>query len=143
MDSTFVNSYKTARNYIETAVENEKNTLETITELATDKKFVGDYLQTMKTTIDHIGSAHLKALEKHMRAVADRLNIKFAKIQLTNLEKKSSKLIPKPTVKEVVIRPWEEYEEKPVKKILKQRFLGKTNQKSPVCYCNRTSPIPK
>jgi len=99
VDSTFVHSYKTARNYIETAVENEKNTLETISELATDKKFVGDYLQTMKKTIDQIGNAHLIALEKHMRAVANQLQIKAGKIQFTDLEKKASKVIPKPTTK--------------------------------------------
>ena len=98
-DETIADSYKMARIYVETAVENEKSTLESILELADNKKVVGDYVETMKKTINQIGTAHLIAIEKHMMATARRLNTKPVKIQMTNLEKKAAKIVPRPTAK--------------------------------------------
>ena len=110
VDTTFTDSYKMARVYVETAVKNEIATLETIMELATDKKMVSDYLKTMKKTINQIGSAHLQALDKHMKAAAVRLNVKPAKIKFSDLEKKAAKIIPRPTAK-VTMNGYQGYRE--------------------------------
>ncbi len=109
-DSTFSDSYKAARNYVQAAKENEKDTLDTILELAADKAFVGDYVEAMKKTIDQIGSAHLAALEKHMRAVAEKLKIEPATIQWSELEQKAAKIVPKPTSK-VTMNGYQGYRE--------------------------------
>ncbi len=92
-------SYKRARIQVETAMINEKDSLGSILELAEDKKAVGDYIVKMQKTIGTIGKSHLAALKTHMEAITKNLGIKPVKIQWTELEKKASKLIPKPTAK--------------------------------------------
>ena len=96
---TLNKTYKKARLLVETAVANEKDTLESILELSDNKKAVGSYISKMQKTIDGVGNAHLAALKAHMEATAGRLGIKPVKIQRTDLEKKAAKLIPKPTSK--------------------------------------------
>lgn len=92
-------SYKRARIQVEAAMANEKDTLETILELADDKKTVSNYIIKMQKTIDSVGKANLAALQAHMEVVAKKLGIKPVKILWTDLEKKASKIIPKPTAK--------------------------------------------
>jgi aminopeptidase YwaD len=96
---TLANSYKSARTYVEGAVLNEKDTLDSILELATDKAAVGNYILQMKKTVDAVGDANLAALQAHMEATARRLGQKPVVIALTDLEKKAVKIIPKPTAK--------------------------------------------
>ena len=96
---TLGEAYHTARIRVQAAMTNEKFTLESVLELADNKKMVGDYVARMKTTIDKIGKAHLGALETHLGIVAKRLNTRPVKIQLTDLEKKAAKMVPKPTAK--------------------------------------------
>jgi hypothetical protein len=62
----------------------------------------------MKKTIDMIGKAHLDALKIHMEAVARKLHIKPVKILRTDLEKKASRIVPKPTAK-VKMNGYREY----------------------------------
>jgi len=95
----FPDAYKLARVYIETAVTNEKNTLETVNQLAVDKKRVGDYIQAAKKSVDRIGETQLAALEMHMRATAARLDTKPISVQLAADEKKAAKIVPKQTAK--------------------------------------------
>ncbi|UCC40135.1 MAG: M28 family peptidase [Candidatus Aminicenantes bacterium] len=92
-------SYKKARTQVEAAIDNEKETLETVLELAEDKKTVASYIAHMQKTVDMIGKSHLTALKTHMEAVAEKLGVKPVKVLLTELERKASKLIPKPTAK--------------------------------------------
>jgi len=92
-------AYRMARVYVETGAQNEKNTLETVMELATDKKKLGDYIAATKKAIDQVAAAQLQILERHMLLTADRLKTEPVKLQLTDLEKKASKMIPKPTEK--------------------------------------------
>jgi hypothetical protein len=84
---------------VEGAVLNEKDTLDSILELATDKAAVGNYILQMKKTVDAVGDANLAALQAHMEATARRLGQKPVVIALTDLEKKAVKIIPKPTAK--------------------------------------------
>jgi altronate dehydratase len=87
------------RAYIEAAVVNEKATLETVNELAVDKKAVGDQVSGLQKTIDQVGASHLAALELHMKASARRLNVAPVVLQPTELEVKASKIVPKATAK--------------------------------------------
>ena len=92
-------SYKMARTYVEASVDNETATLESVMELAEDKRAVGSYVTKMKKTIGQFGEAHLKTLETHMAVVAKQLGVAPVKIRLTDLEKKAQKIVPKPTAK--------------------------------------------
>jgi hypothetical protein len=96
---TLLGSYKSARIQVEAAVANEKATLESILELAENKREVGGYLAKMKRTIDAVGKAHMDALKSHMEATAKKLGVKPVKIPLTALEKKAAKIVPRTTAK--------------------------------------------
>lgn len=94
---TLAQSYKKARLHVEMAVINEKETLESILELSRDKTTVGQYIEQMQKTIDTIGKSHLSVLQTHMAAVANRFGIKPVRVQLSELEKRAVKIVPKPT----------------------------------------------
>ncbi len=96
---TLEEAYRTARGYIEAAVINEKDTIDSVTQLAADKKRVGDYVQTVQKTLDQVGASHLAALDAHMKATATRLKVTPVTLKLTDLETKASKTVPKPTPK--------------------------------------------
>ena len=96
---TLGDAYKLARLYVETALTNEKNTLETVQQLSTDKKKVGDFLSAARKLVDQVGKSELEMLERHMKATADRLTVEPVKVQLTASEVKASKMYPKPTEK--------------------------------------------
>ena len=110
----FNDAYNIARMTLECAIANENATLESVLELAKDKKKVGDYVSKMKAVIDQIGKSHFAAIESHMLVVAKRLNTTPAQIILTDLDKKAAKMIPKPTkrIKEKGYRGYREYLEK-------------------------------
>jgi hypothetical protein len=96
---TLAESYKAARAQVEVSLVNEKATLDTVLELAKDKKDVGSYIDTMQKTIDSVALAHLAALDSHMKGVAQELGVKPVKIQWSVLEKKAAKIVPKSTEK--------------------------------------------
>jgi aminopeptidase YwaD len=97
--SNLADAYKLGRTYIEAAVVNERNTLESVNQLAVDKKATGDYVGGMQKMIDQVGASHLTALEMHMKGVARKLNAPPVVLQPTELEQKAAKLVPKPTAK--------------------------------------------
>jgi aminopeptidase YwaD len=108
--ATLTEAYKTARAYIEASLVNEKDTLATVSQLATDAKRVGDHIAALQKTIDQLGAAHLSAIDVHMRAVARRLDTAPVAPKLTELELKASRLVPRQTarVKEGGYRGWQE-----------------------------------
>lgn len=93
---TLASSYKKARLQVEMAMINEKETLDTILELATNKKAVGQYIRQMQNTIDSIGRSHLSVLQTHMNAAANRLGTRPVRVQLSEMEKKAARIVPKP-----------------------------------------------
>jgi hypothetical protein len=95
---TLAQSYKQARLHVEMAMINEKETLDSILELAKNKTAVGQYIRQMQKTIDTIGKSHLAALQTHMTTVAKRFGVKPVRIGLNELERKAAKIVPKPTV---------------------------------------------
>ncbi len=92
-------AYKSAVYLLDAAGINESQTLESIIELAADKKFVGDYIKNAVKTIRADVKSKSKALEMHMIAAAARLNTEKVKIKLTDLEKRAGKIIPRQTEK--------------------------------------------
>jgi len=94
---TLAQSYKEARLHVELAMVNEKETLESVLELAGNRTTVGQYIERMQKTIDAVGKSHLAALQTHMETVANKLGVRPARITLSEMEKNASKIIPKPT----------------------------------------------
>ena len=78
---------------------NEKDTLDTILELADDKISVGATINRMKQTVDALGRAHSDALQAHMEALARNRGIAPVRPVVTDLEKKAAKIVPRPTPK--------------------------------------------
>jgi aminopeptidase YwaD len=96
---SLASAYKSARTYIEAALLSERDTLDSILELATDKAKVGAYIATMKRTVDAVAAAHLAALKTHMEAVASGFKVKPVAVVLSDIEKKAAKMVPRPTAK--------------------------------------------
>ena len=101
-------AYRSANVYVEAATTNEKETLDSILELASDKVKVGNYIARLKKTVETVGGAHLAALQAHMEATAARLGTKPPKVAISELEKQAAKIIPKPTEK-VRLNGYNEY----------------------------------
>jgi aminopeptidase YwaD len=96
---TLEGSYKAARGYVEAALVNEKDTIDSVLQLATDKKRVGDYATSMQKTIEQVASSHLAALENHMKSTASRLKVTPVVLSASDLELKASRIVPKQTPK--------------------------------------------
>jgi hypothetical protein len=94
---SFADSYKSARAVIEAALTNERETLDSILELAADRAMVGAYIIKMKKTAEAVAAAHLGALQAHMEMVAAKLGTKPVVPVLSDLEKKVAKMVPRPT----------------------------------------------
>jgi hypothetical protein len=91
--------YRYARSVVEAAVINEKETLDSILQLAGDKASVGAYLAQMKKSVDALGAAHLATLQAHMEAAAKKLGQKPVVLVLSDLEKQALKVVPRATAK--------------------------------------------
>ena len=96
---TLAGAYKRAWIQVSTAVASEKDTLETVLELAESKPGVASHIKKMQESTDDAGAAQLAALRTHMETVARRLGVKPVRVQWTELEKKADKMVPKPTTK--------------------------------------------
>lgn len=91
--------YTGAREHIEAAVINEKDTLETVNELAADKGRVAAHVVALQKAMDQTGGAQLAALEAQMRAAAARLKAAPVVVRPTELEISASAMVPRPTPK--------------------------------------------
>lgn len=88
-----------ARDILEAAVMNEKDTLGSVLELAPGDASLSGHLAKMAKAVDGVGAAGLSALDAHRAAVAQKLGAKLAPVVLTELEKRAAKLVPRPTEK--------------------------------------------
>ena len=91
--------YQWARAHVEAAAINERATLQSVLELATDAAAVAAYVQEMQETITRIEQSHLAALETHMGTVAGRLGVAPVRLQPTALERRAARLVPRPTAR--------------------------------------------
>ncbi len=103
--------YKLARAHVTGTVMAEKETLESVLQLAEDAGRVGDYVGEMQGTVDAIGEAHLQALETHMEATATRLGARPVQLRQTDLERQASRIVPRQTalVKRDGYTGWQEH----------------------------------
>ncbi len=103
--------YQWAMAHVEASVINEKATLQTVLQLAEDAGRVGEYVQETSEMIDQLGEGHLSVLEAHMGAVAARLNTQPIRIRETDLERRASRSVPRPTalVKQDGYGGWQRY----------------------------------
>jgi len=92
-------SFKSARACVEAALVNERETLDSVLELATDRAKVGVHIAKMKKVTEAVAAAHLAALQAHMEMVAAGLGSKPVVPVLSDLEKKAAKMVPRPTPK--------------------------------------------
>jgi len=92
-------AYKSARAYLDATALNEKDTLETVNELAGDRKRVGDHVAALQKTVDQLQASQAAALDVHTRAAAARLKVAMPSLTLGELELQASKLVPRPTAK--------------------------------------------
>ncbi len=92
-------AYRSARAYVEAAAINEKETLDSVNQLALDKKRVGEHVALLQNGIDQVARAELAAIDAHMKAAATRLKTAPVVLKATDLEAAASKLVPKPTAK--------------------------------------------
>lgn len=91
---TFPDTVHLVRTRLERTAGNEKVTLESILELAEDKKAVAGYVDKMKRTIDAVSAAHVAAIDAHIAATAVRLGAEPVERKLTELEQRASRLVP-------------------------------------------------
>jgi hypothetical protein len=92
-------AYAAARGQVEAAVINEKETLDSVLELAADKNAMSGYLLRARQSVDGVGAAELAALKSHMESIAGKMKVAPVKLVPTALEKKAAGLIPRPTAK--------------------------------------------
>jgi len=107
----FADQYQLARAHVVGTVMAEKETLESVLQLAEDEGRVGDYVEEMQAAVDAIGGAHLQALEAHMEAAATRLGTPPAQDRQTDLEQEASRIVPSQTtlVKQDGYRGWQRH----------------------------------
>ncbi|HSK08954.1 MAG TPA: M28 family peptidase [Vicinamibacterales bacterium] len=91
--------YRAARGYVEAALINERDTLETVNELAVDRKRVAGHVALLQKSVEQVAAAHLATLEAQMRAAATRLGTAPVALKPTDLEAKASAVVPRPTAK--------------------------------------------
>ncbi|MBN1940164.1 MAG: M28 family peptidase, partial [Candidatus Aminicenantes bacterium] len=95
----FTAAYAAARGQVEAAVINEKDTLDSVLELAADKTALAAYIAKAKRSIEGVGNAGLASLKTHMETLAGRFGSPPVKLVPSELEKKAAALIPRPTAK--------------------------------------------
>ena len=91
---TLTADYKAAREHIEAAVINEKDTLETVNELAADKARVAAHVAALQKAADLAGAAQLAAVDAQMKALAARLKVAPVVLAPTELERAASAMVP-------------------------------------------------
>jgi hypothetical protein len=92
-------TYRRATGYIAAAAINERATLDSVMELASDKPRMGKHVTALKAAVSGLEEASLKVLDSQMRIAASLAGIKPIELSLTAEEKKAAGLIPRPTAK--------------------------------------------
>jgi len=87
-------NYKKAVWLVEAHAENEKATLRSVNELASEDDKISPHIETLVESIENIKQAHLLALESQMRMKATEFGMSAPAIVLNELEKKADAMIP-------------------------------------------------
>jgi aminopeptidase YwaD len=91
--------YGTGRAYVEAAAQNERATLDSVRELASDKAVFGKYVEEQKAAVTGIEKSALATLANDMRLTAGVLGVPPVVLKPDALGKKAAGMIPKPTAK--------------------------------------------
>ncbi len=91
--------YKKAAGYIAAAAINERATLDSVVELASDRARLGKHVTALKAAVSGLEEASLKTLESQMRITASLVGVKPIELDPTAEEKKAAGIIPRPTAK--------------------------------------------
>ncbi len=94
---TLADAYELARAHIAGTVMAEKETIESVLQLAEDQGRVGGYVEEMQGAIDAVGDAHRAGLAAHMAVTAARLGTSPVRVQQTDLERRASRIVPRQT----------------------------------------------
>ncbi|MBP1770798.1 MAG: hypothetical protein H6P96_1416, partial [Candidatus Aminicenantes bacterium] len=96
---TIAADYPWARGVLEAAVMNEKETLESVLELAPGDTALAAHIARLVKAVDGVGASGLAALDAHRTAVAAKLGVKPLPPVATELEKRAARIVPRPTAK--------------------------------------------
>jgi len=96
---TLTSAYAAARSQVEATVINEKETLDSVLELAADKTALAADISKAKQAVDGVGNAGLAELKARMESIARETKIPPVKLELSALEKKAAGIVPRPTAK--------------------------------------------
>jgi hypothetical protein len=96
---TIVADYPWARGVLEAAVMNEKETLESVREIAPGDTALAAHIARLVKAVDGVGASGLAALDAHRTAVAAKLGVKPLPPAATELEKRAARIVPRPTAK--------------------------------------------
>ena len=94
---TFAEARRLAHVYLSCALENEKDTLNAINELADDPQRITAYIDEMQDVLRSVTSGQESAIAHHASVVAARLGVDPSPPQPTELEQAAASLIPKQT----------------------------------------------
>jgi len=90
---------KKTRGYIEAAAINERATLDSVLQLATDQAKFGRYLDGLKAAVTAAEKADLQAFDENAKLTAAVLGLKSVVLKLDDLEARAAKITPKPLPK--------------------------------------------
>jgi len=96
---TFPATVKKARAYIEAAAVNERATLESVRQLASDPAKFDVYLAGLKAAVTSQEQGDLRTFDENVKWTSQLLGIKFSPAKPTDLEIKAAKIVPKPLPK--------------------------------------------
>jgi aminopeptidase YwaD len=93
----FENTYKRTKGYIEATIINEKATLSTTAELASNGVTFNPFLIKLTSSIDAAGKASISAFESYAETIAKSFGVTSIVFKPTELEIKAKTIIPKMT----------------------------------------------
>ncbi|HOW84567.1 MAG TPA: M28 family peptidase [Candidatus Aminicenantes bacterium] len=100
--AAFPGAYKKARGSVEASARNERETLDTVLELAAGKPGFAAYLAELRRSVDGLEAAQLRTLDQAMRLQTAGLGLKPVGLRLSAAEKRAAAIVPRtdPQVKD-------------------------------------------
>ncbi len=97
--ANFAEAYKNGTSNMDAVYQNEKETLESVSELFVNKSAMNKYLGKQLEQLENIYSSNLKILAEQMKTQSSLISASVVKLEASEKEKEASKIIPVPTSK--------------------------------------------
>jgi hypothetical protein len=97
--ANFAEVYKNGIFNIDAVYQNEKETLESVSELFVNKSAMNKYLGKQLDQLENIYSSNLKMLAEQMKTQSSLISAPVVKLEASEKEKEAIKIIPVPTSK--------------------------------------------